>query len=180
MIVKRLIAEVFETVTEFLERPGLPRLRYRHFDTFTEMERFEGPPVNFFRMGTAIFIRNAKQVGSYFAKSEVPAYIRCGQLLGEHGTIEPRENPLRKIIGKPLREKVVAPQALKGMVKNRCVVAFLQAIAQSSEGRGRLISDPRQIRNRDEPEWMFWLLQDSSSASRSKKMGTSAGSLSRK
>src|ERR1035441_4072373 len=131
MIVKRLIAEAFEPVTEFLERPGLPRLRYRHFDTFTEMERFEGPPVNFFRMGTAIFIRNVtqkwirtvKQVGSYFAKSEVPPHIRCGQLLGEHGTIEPRENPLRKIIGKPLREKVVAPQALKGMVKNRYVAA---------------------------------------------------------
>ncbi len=72
---KGLIAEVFEPMTEFLERPDNPRLRYRHFDTLQEMKRLERQPANFLRIGAAILIRDAEQVGSHVAEREVTAYI---------------------------------------------------------------------------------------------------------
>src|SRR5258708_13162557 len=116
------------------------------------MERLEGQPVNFFRMGAAILTRDAEQIGPHVAEREVTTYIRRGQLLGEHGTIESRKNPLRKIVRKPLREEVVAPHALKCGIKDRGVTALLQAIAQFTEGCGGLIPKPPELGNSDNPE----------------------------
>src|SRR5882762_27412 len=180
MIMKRRIAEEFDPLAEFLERPGLPRMRRCHFDTLQEIERLEARPVNFLRMGPAILFCDAEQVGSHVAEREVTPYVGCGHLLGQRGTIESRENPLRKIVRIPLRKEVVAPQALKCMVEDRRVAALLQAVAQFTEGRGRLISDLREIGNRDKPEWILWLLHESSSSNRSRKAHTSSGFLSRK
>src|SRR6267154_2580874 len=55
----------------------------------------EGQPVNIFRMGAAILIRDAEQVSSHVTQREVPADVGRRQLLGERGAIESREHPLR-------------------------------------------------------------------------------------
>src|SRR5882724_12015347 len=98
MIVKRPIAEAFEPMPELPERPSLPKMRYRHFDTLQEIKGLEGQPVNVFRMGAAMLIRDAEQVSSHVTQSEVPADVGRRQLRGERGTIESCEHPLRKFI----------------------------------------------------------------------------------
>src|SRR5712664_4809976 len=112
MIVKRPIAEALEPMPELLERPSLPKMRYRHFDTLQEIKGLEGQPVNIFRMAAAILIHDAEQVSSHVTQREVPADVGRRQLLGERGAIESREHPLRKFIRKSLRKEVVAAQAL--------------------------------------------------------------------
>src|ERR1700686_1022278 len=109
---------MLEPVTEFLKRPGLPRMRCGYFDALQKMKGLEGQAPNLFRIGPAILVGNAEQIGAEFAEGEVGTDVGRGQLLGKHGRIQGRQNPLSKFIGKTFGKEMVPAQALESMVED--------------------------------------------------------------
>jgi len=71
VVMERLVAEMFairETPRAF---PRLPGVRHGHFDALHNNKRFKRPPDSWLRVGKAIFVGHAEQVGAQVVKGQV-------------------------------------------------------------------------------------------------------------
>src|SRR5713226_657827 len=119
MKIEARMAEVRDSETKFIQRPGAPAQGSVDFHAFAKIEPLQRGLARKVRIGRAIIGNNAAQIATQRGDRNVVADIEHGKLFGEVVPVGIRKHPLREIVRETFRQEVMAAQRLKRVMKNR-------------------------------------------------------------
>src|SRR6267154_4320466 len=152
MKVKRCVAELVNPIAEFQQIVrGQPKW-FGYFHAFAEIEWLEGFLCRVIGVLRAVSAHHTPQVGSQLRDGQIVADIERRQSLRQFVTVRGGKHPLRKVIRKSFRQKVMASQRLKSVVKDRSIAALFQSLQKLRQRSCALVPDPCQIRHREKRE----------------------------
>ena len=155
MKVETGVAEVLDAFAKLFEVAGAAAKRHGDFHAFAKIETLEAGLRSELWLRYAEIADHTGKIAPQRGNGSVIANVEGREQFGQVIPVRGGERPLRKIVRKAFREKVVGSQGLKGVMEDGSVAAMFEAVQQFRQGSRRLVSDSGQVRSGYEVEGCF-------------------------